>query len=294
MCGSMRAPKIVKAKVRGASHIRSGAPCQDAMLVHQSGGATILSVADGHGSESCPYSDIGSQVAVEVFRDVMETYRLNYQHDPSRLMKFLKEEGTLTFAKEIDREWKSRILAKANSQSSEPAIWKLYGTTLLGLYLTPDFYFAFQIGDGDLLYMNADSVETVLEVEELLGTETYSLSQSKAWQKANAKVGRLTPNSQPQSFLLATDGFSNSYGSKGAFQQTAKGYFDAVEDYGTEAVSNELVGWLNETSEGGSGDDITLMMAVYNIEEPALPALVKVGLFGKFKQLFRFKKANPE
>ena len=53
--------------VQGASHIRSGKECQDSLKkVEKDENTVILAVADGHGSDSCPYSKTGSYVAVNV------------------------------------------------------------------------------------------------------------------------------------------------------------------------------------------------------------------------------------
>ena len=54
--------------VKGASHERSGMPLQDSCLIQEiSDNIAILAVADGHGSEKCPRSKSGSQIAVNTF-----------------------------------------------------------------------------------------------------------------------------------------------------------------------------------------------------------------------------------
>jgi hypothetical protein len=52
---------IVGASARGASHLRSGHPCQDAFRALEHDGAFAIAVADGLGSAA--RSDLGSQVA---------------------------------------------------------------------------------------------------------------------------------------------------------------------------------------------------------------------------------------
>jgi serine/threonine protein phosphatase PrpC len=96
----------------------------------------------------------------------------------------------------------------------------------------------------------------------LLGTETHSLSRPDAWKRAIVAVGRLPDADTPHAFMLATDGFSNSYSTEAAFLQTCVEYYAAIREHGADAVSGNLNAWLNETSENGSGDDITVVFGV--------------------------------
>lgn len=64
--------EIYGESVQGASHIRNGIVCQDSYkYVKISDDVTVLAVADGHGSDSCPLSKSGSKIATNVFCSVM-------------------------------------------------------------------------------------------------------------------------------------------------------------------------------------------------------------------------------
>jgi hypothetical protein len=58
--------------------------------------------------------------------------------------------------------------------------------------------------------------------------------------------------------LLSTDGYSNSFASPDAFLKAGADYLNAIRTEGAEGVRKELPKWLVETSENGSGDDITV------------------------------------
>ena len=59
--------------VQGASHKRTNTECQDSMKkMRLSDEAVVLTVADGHGSKTCPYSKAGSSIAVNSFCKVMK------------------------------------------------------------------------------------------------------------------------------------------------------------------------------------------------------------------------------
>ena len=97
--------------VQGASHIRNGRECQDSLKkVEKDENTVILAVADGHGSDSSPYSKTGSYVAVNVFCKILGDYLETYEGQPEFLLTFLKREGDTKVAQAIDAEWKLRIL----------------------------------------------------------------------------------------------------------------------------------------------------------------------------------------
>ncbi|MCD7885511.1 MAG: protein phosphatase 2C domain-containing protein [Lachnospiraceae bacterium] len=337
--------KTCARSVQGASHIRSGQPCQDSyMYMEYPDGTTILAVADGHGSKACPFSRTGARVAVNVFCSAIGRLIDSFTGNPDLLMAYLNREGELKVAQEIDREWKARIrrihaergrtktadtglpdsaetadtglIGSAetiyrvddteNSGFSENAdtryspesrirktetnaIFRLYGTTLLGLLLTPQFLFAFQIGDGDIIRIDAKQVTPVIEAEKFLGTQTNSLSATDAWKKAVTVMHRfegmgtisdsfrlanvphkvrdahihnqrLWTYHAPVLYLLSTDGFSNSHVSDEALEQTCREYYEMIQKYGFDAVAASLKSWLSETSELGCGDDITVAL----------------------------------
>lgn len=270
--------EIRGASVQGASHKRTGKECQDSNKSLEMGDVAIFAAADGHGSEKCPFSKTGSQIAVNVFCKLMSDYCANYAKDMEALMTYFNRTGDTAIARAIDKEWKRRV-EKAHKDNKREVtqteslekdkqdIWRQYGTTLLGLVITPAFYFAFQLGDGDMLLLRQDAAEAIIKSDKILGTETHSLSREEAWKKALSSVGHMPDEKGALAFMIATDGFSNSYSDEAAFLQACKEYYTAIQEHGINAVSNNLKNWLDETSENGSGDDITVMFAVVDKEK---------------------------
>ena len=266
--------------VKGATHVRNGAPLQDSYKIEQvSDDISIIAVADGHGSEKCPKSKNGSMIAVNVFCKVMKEYINNYSDDMESLITWLNREGELRFAQNIGDEWQRRVRKSYNDSKAEKpldeygkidwkSVYKLYGTTLLGLLVTPTYIFAFQIGDGDIQLVDENGVSSVVETEKILGTETHSLSRVDAWRKAVSVIRRRDVSEGiPYLYLVSTDGFANSYLSDEDFEKTCRDYFSMIREHGFDTVCGNLGKWLNETSELGCGDDITVVM-VYIDEDP--------------------------
>lgn len=262
--------------VQGASHIRSGKECQDSLKrIEKDEDTVILAVADGHGSDSCPYSKTGSYVAVNVFCKILNDYLDTYAEQPEMLLTFLKREGDTKVAQAIDAEWKRRILKihtnykrettlDAEGIKDKEAIYKLYGSTLIGLVLTKEFLFAFQLGDGDIIKVSESGVENVIEADKILGTETHSLSKLESWKKAITFIKKHDDVQHlPVMYMLSSDGMANSYKNEDEFKKTCNDYYALLKEHGVKAVSGSLKEWLNETSELGCGDDVTALFAYY-------------------------------
>ena len=281
------ARKIYGKKVKGASHVRSGMPCQDNFRIERIGkDLSIIAVADGHGSEKSPKSKNGSQIAVNVFCHVMNEYLMNYNDSVDRLITYLNRDGQIRFAQYICSEWQKRVRDSFKNTKEECAlddegkpewneVYRLYGTTLLGLLITNTYVFAFQIGDGDIVLVDGRSISPVVETEKILGTETHSLSSKDPWKNAVSIVMKRDADADlPYLYMLSTDGFVNSYASQADYEKTCRDYYDMIGEHGFDKVCENLENWLTETSELGCGDDITLVLAYFDDEESGLDAEV--------------------
>ena len=270
--------KIYGESVKGASHKRSGMPCQDSFRTEEySDDLAIIAVADGHGSEKSPLSKNGSQMAVNAFCRIMDNYRSNYADSIDDLITYLNRDGAIHFAKEVCEEWQRRVKEsfykkkEFTAPTSEDGatewtkVYQMYGTTLLGMLVSKTFVFAFQIGDGDIMMVDNDSISPVVESEKILGVETHSLSKTDAWKHAVTSVRkRDADQGMPYMFMMSTDGFANSYTSDDEYKKTCRDYFDMVKEHGFETVCGNLKKWLSETSELGCGDDITVVMSYFS------------------------------
>ena len=145
--------------------------------------------------------------------------------------------------------------------------------------IAPSFLFGFQLGDGDIVYVDQGGVNRILQDDKILGTETHSLSRMDSWKRAITVVRRWDDSMPlPSLFILSTDGFANSYTNEQEFQKACVGYFEMIQKHGAETVDANLKNWLAETSEIGCGDDITLLMAYYfdTADQSAKSASAKV------------------
>lgn len=263
--------RTLKASVRGAAHHRVGLPNQDAVRISRldDGRAWLMALADGHGSAKSFRSQHGARLAVVVARKVCgHLFKLDH---PSQIKRWAEEQLPL----ELVRNWRERVERSLQRQPFTPAELDAldtagrrqvdahpslaYGSTLLGVVVAPGFILYLQLGDGDILTLSAEGEisRPIPRDARLIANETTSLCSAKAWNEVRVRFQTLA-GAPPALILAATDGYANAYRDEAGFQQVARDYWELLRDEGEEAVRPHLKDWLNEASQQGSGDDITL------------------------------------
>lgn len=284
--------------VRGASHVRSGLPNQDAIRWFPESGIglpLILAVSDGHGSAKSFRSDRGSCFAVETAIKVIQEFFLSSQSSDINFSA-LKDAAQRLLPPRLVNEWRKavnkdlglsendeeKLTNKPNFTDEEKQIlvdkdgeaaWQAvennyflaYGATVLAVLVTEFFIVYIQLGDGDILEVDSKGNTTrPLERDpNLIANETTSLCMNKAWNEFQVHLEQYpkgTPKQMPALILVSTDGYSNSFSTDEGFFKIGQDYRQMFKSNLTEEVRQKLEGFLQETSEKGSGDDITLGM----------------------------------
>lgn len=242
--------------VTGAIHKRNEKPCQDALFFRAEKTHAIACVADGHGSEKCPYSDEGAAAAVRVAAEIL-----------AEMLPTLDVHKDILLPKRIEAEWKKeveRIHAEAERETSEgePFPYILYGTTLLAAVAVKDFIFALQIGDGNMLLIDKNGARPILEAAENVGEDTESLCLTDAWTYVRTQI---IPHGgkSPALFLLSTDGYANSFADSSGFLKAGTDFYKIWQEESLNAIAENLSDWLSQSSEKGSGDDIAMALLAF-------------------------------
>jgi len=264
--------------VRGSRHSRLGQPAQDAIAWRPTGGGNgiALAVADGHGSAPSFRSHIGARLAVDTAAELLAEYAASHANGPS--LTSLPPEDATWLARQLTERWRERVLAHAAAESDqrerpsekwratplapshdEAAVLVSYGSTLLAALATPTWLLYCQLGDGDILLVSdTGHVRRPWPRDErLLGVETTSLCMPEAWREVQVGLAPLTPHA-PVLVLLSTDGYSNSFRKDRGFLRVGRDILELVQTQGMAQVDSDLEAWLNEASDLGSGDDITV------------------------------------
>ena len=174
---------------RGASHIRSGLPCQDAVGVAWAGLPVVAAVADGLGSAS--QSDAGAEVAVATAIHLLE----------SRFVEF-RDKAPALIAEAIVSGVVERIeeMARSNGSSRHQ-----FATTLMFVATDGHTLIAGNLGDGVVSRQDRDGKSKVLfrprRGEHV--NETFPITSSGA--AAHMQV-MIEPVADATGFALFTDG----------------------------------------------------------------------------------------
>ena len=255
----------------------------------------ILAVSDGHGSAKSFRSDRGSRFAVETAIKVIQEFFLSSQSSDINFSA-LKDAAQRLLPPRLVNEWRKavnkdlglsendeeKLTNKPNFTDEEKQIlvdkdgeaaWQAvennyflaYGATVLAVLVTEFFIVYIQLGDGDILEVDSKGNTTrPLERDpNLIANETTSLCMNKAWNEFQVHIKLYpqgTPKEIPALILVSTDGYSNSFSTDEGFFKIGQDYRQMFKSNLTEEVRQKLEGFLQETSEKGSGDDITLGM----------------------------------
>lgn len=273
--------QVVGRSVRGASHVRAGAPNQDAIYWLPESGAglpLILAVADGHGSRKYFRSEAGARLAVETAAQVSYDFLAGGQVD-SRSLSAIKRTAEEWLPRALVRRWleavdhhtKSHPLLEAEHDlldavdaaaiSSETwERWPLaYGATLLVAVVAESFILYMQLGDGEILVVSEEGeVSRPLPKDDrLFANETTSLCAPDAWRDFRICFQAIT-HTPPAIILLSTDGYSNSFRDESGFLKVGSDILEMIRADGLAQVQDNMEAWLVDSTQAGSGDDVTL------------------------------------
>jgi serine/threonine protein phosphatase PrpC len=161
---------------------------------------------------------------------------------------------------ELEKLAKSDPKLAATVKSAGAPTPVAYGTTLLTVVITDSFILYLQIGDGDILVVtdNEEVHRPIAADSRLLANETTSLCAKEAWRDFRLKVQPTIDSTPPALILVSTDGYANSFRDDDSFQKVGPDLLQMVYQYGLDEVQNRLGPWLDEASQTGSGDDVTL------------------------------------
>lgn len=248
--------------VRGARHVLDGGPCQDAMHIVETEDIVILAAADGHGDQKHYRSDEGAKIAVEVATELLTILLLDLLKEEERRPHDIERSLRYHLPRRISWEWNRRVKERAGLGNDGDWHQDLvqFGSTIMAVAITPKFGLFIQLGDGDIMLLNADgSANLIFDAdEEMYGSLTHSLCQPnialhtqiccRSWQ-------------EPHMVLLSTDGLRDSLqGDEEAYIQVGRWLSQRLESEGWNKVIDGLPSWLEEISRRGNGDDTTLVV----------------------------------
>lgn len=299
---------------QGESHIATGKVCQDYSYskVYENGNAIAI-VCDGHGGKRYFRSDIGAKIAAEVTERKVSAF---IEEAGFSLLKDTPFTQCVTISEQmtnqdfdktsnIERafrqlfgsiiyEWNAQVLEHANQTpisetekegleerwikefESKDNLEKVYGCTLLLCAYTPQFWFAFQIGDGKCFACdeNGNWSEPIPWDERCFLNRTTSICDSSAideFRYCYDGTGNF-----PIAVILGSDGIDDSFGAEENQANFYVQILKSIAKSGIEATLSEIKSTLPQLSKIGSQDDMSIAM-VFDVEKVsmAVPKLIE-------------------
>lgn len=299
---------------QGESHIATGKVCQDYSYskVYENGNAIAI-VCDGHGGKRYFRSDIGAKIAAEVAERKVSAF---IEEAGFSLLKDTPFTQCVTISEQITNqdfdktsnierafrqlfgsiiyEWNAQVLEHANQTpisetekegleerwikefKSKDNLEKVYGCTLLLCAYTPQFWFAFQIGDGKCFACdeNGNWSEPIPWDERCFLNKTTSICDSSAideFRYCYDGTGNF-----PIAVILGSDGIDDSFGAEENQANFYVQILKSIAKSGIEATLSEIKSTLPQLSKIGSQDDMSIAM-VFDAEKVsmAVPKLIE-------------------
>lgn len=287
----------LSASVQGASHKKRGQGNQDAVRLKNPSGSDdvlLLAVADGHGSTRSFRSDRGAALAAECA--LRELRRFIRRLGPGAPLSRVRNQAKTRWPKTLIATWKNAVRADLTARPftqlefaafPEPpptvkpdaelpiSAYLAYGATLLAVAVTPRYILYSQLGDGDILTVHADGVASrpLPRRHEFMANQTVSLCSHHAPDEFQIRVDALRGRA-PALITLSTDGYANCFGDDESFFKVGVDLLSYLRSQGLDFVGKNLEEWLRESSQDGSGDDITVGLAA---RANALPFSARSG-----------------
>lgn len=299
---------------QGDSHIATGKVCQDYSYstVYEDGNAIAI-VCDGHGGKRYFRSDIGAMIAAEVTERKVRTF---VEEAGASLLKGqpFTQRGTISeqianqdFDKtsNIERafrqlfgsiiyEWNTEVFSHAEQNpisdsekegleerwitefEEKAALEKVYGCTLIACVFTPEFWLAFQTGDGKCFAVDESGKwsEPIPWDERCFLNKTTSICDSDAINEFRYCYDG--SGHSPIAVILGSDGIDDSFGSEENQANFYVQILKSIAKSGLEATLAEIKTTLPQLSKIGSHDDMSIAMLFDSDKvKTTLPKLTK-------------------
>lgn len=258
---------------QGYNHIKSDKVCQDSSGHYSDDSMAVVVVADGHGSDNYPRTDRGSRFAVEAtitaireFVKTVEYSAIDISEDSASYLEQLAKNILANWyaAVEADLEkypFSEEELSKVSDNYKKKYMSgkkqeKAYGTTLIAVCQTRNYWFGMQIGDGKCVCISQDGSmhEPIPWDEDCQANITTSICDSEAIEEFRYCFMKECPVAT----LIGTDGIDDSYANTEEMYVLYRSIVAIFAEHGRETGESEIQTFLPGLSRKGSGDDVSI------------------------------------
>ncbi|MCA1318378.1 protein phosphatase 2C domain-containing protein [Bacillus tianshenii] len=265
----------------GHNHIRINKVCEDASGSYTSDTMSIAIVADGHGSDNYPRTERGSRFAVQAAMNCVKEFMEGIAPDeldhgtnhPTIFAQLSKSilSAWHTFVEDDCTEnpfSESELTVAADKYKkyyqSGKNVAKAYGTTLIIIGATKEYWFGLHIGDGKCVSVdtNGNFSQPIPWDEQCHSNITTSICDSDASEEFRYFISK----EPPLAVFIGTDGIDDSYAGNDELDSFYRSVLTIFGEHGFEVGCNEVEDYLPKLSQLGSGDDVSVA-GILNIEK---------------------------
>ena len=283
----------------GPKYEKKGLNCQDNSSCYDDANIQIIAIADGHGSNDCFRSDIGSKLAVEAGIGLGQIFLDKNSFDEDEVL--FSETGVHNFKYTFWKEWRKLVKAhwdecirnnstvgnnefryetvsdkyKERYQSDDEDIvnkylYTAYGTTLILAIRIKKQILILQIGDGTCVVLKDDgsySCPVPVDDDNFLNV-VVSLCEENAYHSIRHVIIDCDDNGpNPVAIFLSSDGLDDCYPVYKNDEHLYSLYsviLDNIINVGFEDTEREIEdSLLPDLTNKGSQDDISLAYMIY-------------------------------
>ena len=262
--------KSFNLSAQGASHIKKNKECQDASVSYFDEKMAVAIVCDGHGGDDYMRSAAGSLLASAVAKKNIVNFlntitKEQFFANPEKNLKNLEasiingwnESIKIHFSQTPFTEVElNGVSEKARKKYEEGRIESAYGTTLIAVAMTNEFWFGIHIGDGKCVAVNPEGkfVQPIPWDSKCFLNATTSMCDSDALDRFR----HFYSEKLPVAVFVGSDGIDDCFKNN---EQLHSFYKTILYSFGTsdfEVAKEELKDYLPRLSAKGSGDDVSI------------------------------------
>ncbi len=292
--------RVFHLSARGASHIRKNKECQDACTSFFDDDGAIAVVCDGHGGDDYVRSAVGSKIGCAVAEKNIRNFIIGTDKDrffsaPEKHIKNLEASIINSWNEEIaayhrqnpfTEDELNTVSEKARRKYvDEEKIESAYGTTMIAVAMTHDFWFGIHIGDGKCVAVNSkgEFKQPIPWDKKCFLNVTTSICDSDAI----GEFRHFYSERLPAAVFVGSDGIDDCFSNN---QQLNNLYKTVLYSFATTRFREALDGfadYLPRLSAKGSGDDVSVA-AILDME--LIPELPVVKEFDRDKEKARIEE----
>ena len=256
---------------QGASHIKKNKECQDASESYYDEQCAIAIVCDGHGGDDYVRSASGSKFACEAAKTSILNFIENVNRDEltrhhNQLIHNLKASIISSWNEAVYEHYEANPFTDAEiavlsdrakrKYLQEKRIESAYGTTVIAVACTKDYWFGIHIGDGKCVAVNPEGkfVQPIPWDEKCFLNATTSICDTDALNRFRSFYSEKLP----VAVFVGSDGIDDCFSTEQQLNNLYKTvlYSFATSDF--DAAIDDLRDYLPRLSAKGSGDDVSV------------------------------------